>query len=85
MSNTNQTNQSEWISVTDRYPDCDEWVLVSYVECGDTYRFPPNVSRWDGKKWLTRDNEDDLEYEYCVTVTHWMPIHAWKTLEANDA
>ena len=78
MSNTNQTNKSEWISVTDRYPDSADWVLVSYVECGDTYRFPPNVSRWTGRRWESREyvgyEDNDIEHLDFARVTHWMPI-----------
>lgn len=81
MIKTNQTNQFEWISVKESgYPDSDDWVLVSYVECCDAYRFPPDVSKWNGKIWLTSDKGNDLEYEYAVTVTHWMPIKDWKFL-----
>ena len=64
---------SEWISVGDKLPEENRTVVVSCAECGATYRWEPMTARLYDGHWVDF-NDDDIEYQLGVTVTHWLPI-----------
>lgn len=63
----------EWISVKDKLPKKNEWVLV-YVE--DEYNEKKfHVGFWEGGSFEI--GHQPLDYygsRYCGSVTHWMPL-----------
>lgn len=63
----------EWISVGDKLPEENRTVVVSCVERGSTYHWEPMTARLYDGHWVDC-NDDDIEYQLCVTVTHWLPI-----------
>ena len=75
---------NEWISIEDRLPESDDWVLISYVDESDSrLRFVPSVGELRNGKWITLESEIDsinrkdkvdFEKDYLVKVTHWMPL-----------
>lgn len=64
---------TEWISVGDKLPEENRTAVVSCVECGATYRREPIAARLYDGHWVDFD-DDDIEYQLCVTVTHWLPL-----------
>lgn len=61
--------QPKWISVQERLPEINEWVLINGPEI--CKRINPPSSNWKGSyAW-----ETDLEGFYSPhDVTHWMPL-----------
>lgn len=67
--------QSEWISVEDRMPEIDEFVLVlrawdgKLSQCVDKLELHHDCEEPEGKQdWY------DFLYSYICEVTHWQPL-----------
>jgi len=62
----------EWISVKERLPENDDWVLIWYRDKdGDYY---PTVGRFkENGCWSTDVDANDFAYPP-EEITHWMPI-----------
>ena len=66
---------AEWISVKDRLPETNRWVLVNWV-CewhNKSYESLRIAKLEKNGEWLT----DDSEYPYLMAdekITHWMPL-----------
>jgi hypothetical protein len=61
----------EWISVDDRLPKPDEYVLCFYKDLyGKRWYTVGRVKSWDDKRELESD-PDDYQLD---EVTHWMPL-----------
>ena len=69
------TAQSKWISVEDRMPEIDEFVLVlrawdgKLSQCVDKLELHHDCEEPEGKQdWY------DFLYSYICEVTHWQPL-----------
>lgn len=60
----------EWISIKDKLPDSDTYVLIllSVKFATVSYYFEDSFGKW----WS--DNWDIWNKEYTDDVTHWMPL-----------
>lgn len=56
-----------WISVDERLPEDDEWVLTYY---GNSYGCIMAVLQWTGKAWLDEYRNEEMRN----LITCWMPL-----------
>lgn len=79
MNSSNNSNG--WVSVKDRLPEEDVWVLGYYLiyenniyDVGVVKRF---VHTWaEANIWLTNHKNGPLTYEEVDSITHWQPLPA---------
>lgn len=58
---------SEWISVNDRLPEVNEWVITFY---GNSYGCIMAVLQWTGEFWLDAYRNPEMP----ELITHWMTL-----------
>lgn len=80
MPITNLLTPAKWISVKERLPECDTWVIGYYsmwYQQGESFvgavrrREHPRTKQ---SSWQNTDATNDGDYEEVSAVTHWMDL-----------
>lgn len=68
---------SRWVSVEDRLPETDDWVLVWYCDKdGDFFATVGKYKEWKptGERYWYTDVDNNETAWPPVKITHWMPL-----------